>query len=324
MTSTQTLISTRNIIIASNEDPAQESPRRNVNKSNNNIHQLHDIQFNDELKEEIQDLENPPPDIVFQGDPKYEFSFTTVVLGYKFCGKSSILQRYCNNVFDTSYLKNTIGLEFFQKKIRWSQDCVINHNFLDAMGDERFKPMNIGYLRKANVAILVADYDSLEGTLEKAIKFKEDCIFGQEIMIVLFINKVDRQFSAEDFKRKDAYVRHVTNKHPDILKYFFTSALNGYGITEAMNFINNEMYKTREFRNSPSSLHSSVESNSSSGSNNSSSNSINKKNNNIFQIFKSSNGVDHDGKSRSNNEPISLHSDNNNNRNNNKKSICSC
>lgn len=82
-----------------------------------------------------------------------------VVLGDASVGKTSIINRYCNNQFNEDTL-STIGAGFFTHTINMA-DREVTLMVWDTAGEERFRSVAPSLLRGANGLILVYDVQSL-------------------------------------------------------------------------------------------------------------------------------------------------------------------
>ena len=83
--------------------------------------------------------------------PKYKLIF----LGDQGTGKSSILNRFVDDKFDTNY-QATIGLDFQSKNVKIDNQDI--HLLLyDTAGQEKFRSLIPMYTRDANIIILVYD-----------------------------------------------------------------------------------------------------------------------------------------------------------------------
>ena len=74
---------------------------------------------------------------------KYEFIFKIILIGCSSVGKSSILQRYIQKIFNNSY-SCTIGVDFFMKSIDVG-DKSIKLQLWETAGTEKFFSITIGY-----------------------------------------------------------------------------------------------------------------------------------------------------------------------------------
>ena len=89
----------------------------------------------------------------FQQD--YDFLFKILLIGNSAVGKSSLLLRFSDNVFNESFLP-TIGVDF---KIRTFelQGKTVKLQIWDTAGQERFKTITSSYYKGAHGIILVYD-----------------------------------------------------------------------------------------------------------------------------------------------------------------------
>ena len=78
---------------------------------------------------------------------KYDYIFKLILIGCSNVGKSSILQRYIEKVFNAEY-NCTIGVDFFMKSINMG-DKSIMLQLWDTAGTEKFKSITTGYYRGA-------------------------------------------------------------------------------------------------------------------------------------------------------------------------------
>lgn len=70
-------------------------------------------------------------------------------------GKTSLLLRYCRNVFDGGQ-ESTLNASFLEKKILVS-GLQMNMNIWDTAGQERYHALNAVYYREAAGALIVYD-----------------------------------------------------------------------------------------------------------------------------------------------------------------------
>ena len=164
---------------------------------------------------------------------KYEYIFKIILIGSSSVGKSSILQRYIQKVFNNSY-SCTIGVDFFMKSIDVGEKS-IKLQLWDTAGTEKFRSITTGYYRGANAAFVVFDltskpsFDSVSEWIENYYKYSNP---DSEKHVVLIGNKSDLKENREITQEQiDSFV--MNNK----IKYFETSAKNGENIDECFYFI---------------------------------------------------------------------------------------
>lgn len=81
--------------------------------------------------------------------------YKIVMIGNSGTGKSSLLLRFAENVFN-QYQGCTVGLDFKIKMLKIDQK-IIKLQLWDTAGQERFKSLSPSYLRNANGCIAVYD-----------------------------------------------------------------------------------------------------------------------------------------------------------------------
>ena len=173
---------------------------------------------------------------------KYEYIFKVILIGSSSVGKSSILQRYIQKVFNESY-SCTIGVDFFMKSLDIG-DKSIKLQLWDTAGTEKFRSITTGYYRGANAAFVVFDltskatFECLDEWIQNYYKYSSP---DSEKNVVLIGNKCDlvnrREVNEEDIEKFANY---------NNLMYFETSAKDGKNIDECFYFIAEKLLKQFE------------------------------------------------------------------------------
>ena len=173
---------------------------------------------------------------------KYEFIFKIILIGSSSVGKSSILQRYIQKVFNESY-SCTIGVDFFMKSIDIGEKS-IKLQLWDTAGTEKFRSITTGYYRGANAAFVVFDltckatFECLNEWIENYYKYSNP---DSEKNVVLIGNKCDlvnkREVTTEEIE-KFAKDNHIM--------YFETSAKEGKNIDESFYYVAEQLVKQFE------------------------------------------------------------------------------
>ena len=168
-----------------------------------------------------------------ENEKKYDYIFKLILIGSSGVGKSSILQRYIQKLFNAEYTC-TIGVDFFMKTIN-IRDKSIKLQLWDTAGTEKFKSITTGYYRGANAAFVVFDltskssFDSVSDWIENYYKYSNP---DSEKHVILIGNKSDLKENREVTQEQiDNFT--LNNK----IKYFETSAKNGENIEECFYFI---------------------------------------------------------------------------------------
>ena len=173
---------------------------------------------------------------------KYNYIFKIILIGNSNVGKSSILKRYIQKVFDDNY-SCTIGVDFFMKSITIGEKT-IKLQLWDTAGTEKFRSITTGYYRGANAALVVFDltskksFTALNEWIQNYYKYSNpDSVKN----VVIIGNKCDLTES-----------REVTEEEiNDFIKdnnitYFETSAKDGKNIDECFNHMAKKLIEQYE------------------------------------------------------------------------------
>jgi small GTP-binding protein len=86
---------------------------------------------------------------------KHDYMFRICIVGDANVGKTSLLTRYCDNVFKETY-NNTIGVDFRVVTLKF-QDSYTKVHIWDTAGQERFKSISVNYFRSTHGFIFLYD-----------------------------------------------------------------------------------------------------------------------------------------------------------------------
>ena len=150
-----------------------------------------------------------------------------LTLGETTVGKTSILNKFTDNVFTSTQLP-TIGIDFKIKNIKIGE-LNIGLKIWDTAGQERYRNITKQYFKGADGILLVFDltkrdtFDKINQWIEQLNNYTST----YEISIVLIGNKKDlpdREISFEEGKKRAKELN---------VEYFETSAKTGENINEA-------------------------------------------------------------------------------------------
>jgi small GTP-binding protein len=136
------------------------------------------------------------------------FKFKICLAGAKNVGKSSLIARYCDNVFNENMM-DTIGVAFKRKKIELKGEIAIDVQIWDFGGEEKYRALFPQYIKGATAALILYDTTRKE-TLDDVHNWVELCdVYGDaDIAIVLIGTKIDlvdkRQITKEMAKKECA------------------------------------------------------------------------------------------------------------------------
>ena len=90
------------------------------------------------------------------GDEPENLQYKVVVLGNGTVGKTSLIMRFCEDHFARSY-KQTIGVDFFVKRIELPGNIQVALQVWDIGGQSIFSKMIGTYIYEANAVVLTYD-----------------------------------------------------------------------------------------------------------------------------------------------------------------------
>jgi Ras-related protein Rab-6A len=96
-----------------------------------------------------------------------ETKYKVIFLGKFGVGKSSIITRFCNGMFDPVY-QPTVGLDFFKKDIPYHKTN-IKLLFYDTAGQEKFRSLIPMYIRDAHIMVIVYDITDINSFNELSV-----------------------------------------------------------------------------------------------------------------------------------------------------------
>ena len=94
------------------------------------------------------------------GEQEYDYLFKLLLIGNSSVGKSSLLFRFVENVWDDSFVP-TIGVDFKLKTLEVNGKKV-KLQIWDTAGQERFKNITASYYRGGNGVLVVYDITERE------------------------------------------------------------------------------------------------------------------------------------------------------------------
>ena len=157
---------------------------------------------------------------------KITYKIKLVFVGDSNVGKTSIINRYCENKFEEKGIIATISVAFKNKKIQTDPFTEVNMDIWDTAGQEKYKAMTRGYLRDSHGIFFVFDlsnkksFDSLTSWLEVI----NDSDVRKNCVKILIGNKLD-------FIKREVD-KEIGNKFAEEngMKYMEVSAKEGINI----------------------------------------------------------------------------------------------
>jgi small GTP-binding protein len=132
----------------------------------------------------------------------YDYMFKLLIVGESGVGKTCMLLRFADNVFEADCL-STIGVDFKVKQIELDGKRV-KLQIWDSAGQERFRNITSSYYRNCSGIIIVYDVTKLESFNKVTEWIAEVRRFVPTVPLIVVGNKCDledRQVSTEDGKQ---------------------------------------------------------------------------------------------------------------------------
>jgi len=161
------------------------------------------------------------------------YKFKIVLAGDKNVGKSSLLIRFCNNIFSET-LKETIGVDFKKKTIELKYDSKlipITLSIWDFGGEEKFRTLFPPYIQGAAAALILFDMTnkkSLYG-LENWVKIIDENA-SKNVVKSFIATKIDLKDKREVSKEE---AKEFCDKYTANKEIFITSSKTGHNVKEA-------------------------------------------------------------------------------------------
>ncbi|KAL0230384.1 hypothetical protein PCE1_003944 [Barthelona sp. PCE] len=149
-----------------------------------------------------------------------------LLVGSSSVGKTSLLLRFCESLFQESYV-STIGIDFRVKEVLLPNQEVVKLQIFDTAGQERFKGITSSLFRTAQGVILMFDvtyresFVNLRSWMQLLEKHCES-----DFVLEIAANKIDCDDWQVTQEEIEAFVKEYN------LTYTFTSAKTGQGVDE--------------------------------------------------------------------------------------------
>jgi small GTP-binding protein len=173
---------------------------------------------------------------------KNEIMFKVITLGDSGVGKTSIIRRYANNIFDENVL-STVGVGFAFKEVELSNKKKIKLKLIDTAGQEKFKSLAKSYFKNVDGVLFVYSFEILESfqNLKEWIKLFNSNHYGKNgIPMFLVGNKSDLE-EKDDVENNEKLVKEFLNEYEE-LKYYKTSAKKDISINELFKELAEKMF----------------------------------------------------------------------------------
>ncbi len=178
-----------------------------------------------------------------------EYILKYIMIGDSGVGKSSILNTYMTDEFDTS-INSTIGVEFYTKRLEIDGKKFKIHLW-DLAGQERFKSIVKTYYRKCDGVLLIFDLTDRRSF--------ESVTYWYNELLRMYPLESNKEYNPSIFligNKNDMSHRNVLPEDVDIMisgkkitNYMECSAKTGDNINDIFNMLNNTVYQEVEKHN---------------------------------------------------------------------------
>lgn len=156
--------------------------------------------------------------------------YKVVFIGNPTAGKTSLLNRICNDKFENNY-DSTIGVDFFTKTVFYNE-TIFKIQLWDSAGQEKYRALIPSYIRGASIIFLIYDLNHRESfeAINNWLGFVNQYTNKEQVKLVLVGNKNDleREVTVEEgeklAKKEGMMFFETSAKTGDgVIKMFFTS-----------------------------------------------------------------------------------------------------
>jgi small GTP-binding protein len=162
------------------------------------------------------------------------------LLGNSGVGKTCLVQKYVNNIFQADHI-STIGMESFSKETILPNGEKVLIDFIDTAGQERYKSISYNLVRNAEGIILMYDITNIK-TFESIIEWVDSIrkIKPNDFPILLVGNKCDLE---EERLIETEEGRQEAEKYGFL--FLETSIKNGINVDEAVSTLALKVYEQK-------------------------------------------------------------------------------
>ena len=174
----------------------------------------------------------------------YDYIFKLVLIGDTCVGKSCILVRFSDDIFNDNYV-TTIGVDF-RFKTMVIKNKVAKIQIWDTAGQERYRSITTAYYRGAAAIIICCDctnkesFNNVKNWIEEIAKYTDENTVDK----IVFMNKCD--LSEERIIKKDEIEKFEKENGIKVLE---VSAKTGEGIDNAFEYIISKLIDKNEKKN---------------------------------------------------------------------------
>lgn len=174
----------------------------------------------------------------------YDYLFKVCIIGDSGVGKSSLLVKYTDDVFNQQF-NSTIGVDFRSKIFKYG-DKNIKLQIWDTTGQERFRPIVSNFYAECNGIVIVYDVSN-RSSFNNVTSWLRDIEYNKPpfIPVVLVGNKIDMNIEDRQISYKEGLEFAIKHK----INFIETSAKDNINVEDVflkiakeikLNYINND------------------------------------------------------------------------------------
>ncbi|MBD3253612.1 MAG: GTP-binding protein [Candidatus Lokiarchaeota archaeon] len=164
--------------------------------------------------------------------------YKIVLAGSKNVGKSSLIARFCDNIFNEK-TKATMGVAFKRKKVKVKEGVDIELSIWDFAGEEKYRILFPSYLHGASAALIC--FDITRRDTFNDINSWVDLInqnTHENVIKILIPTKIDLE-EEKQIDEKEAF--EIAKEYKFARKPIFTSSKTGENVETAFLSVANEI-----------------------------------------------------------------------------------
>ncbi len=148
-----------------------------------------------------------------------------VFIGNPTAGKTSLLNRICNDKFQPNY-DSTIGVDFFTKTVFFNE-TIFKLQLWDSAGQEKYRALIPSYIRGASIIFLIYDLNHHESfeAINNWLGFVNQYTNKEQVKLVLVGNK-------KDLERKVTFEEGEKLAKKEGMLFYEASAKTGEGVID--------------------------------------------------------------------------------------------
>jgi Ras-related protein Rab-1A len=161
----------------------------------------------------------------------YDYLIKCLVVGDSGTGKSSLMMRFTDDVFNTTYI-STIGVDFKIKTMGF-RDKTVKFQIWDTAGQDRFRTITASYYRGSNAVILCYDITD-KNTFQNINKWLEEVknfSVGTPLLILCGTKTDLEEKRVVSYEEAEEYAK--TNN----MRFFESSSKNNSNVKEIFELI---------------------------------------------------------------------------------------